>query len=135
MYRVIVDFVDRQDNGYLYKAGDEFPRLGVEVKEERIEYLSGCNNPFMRPLIVEDKKEQEATATEAEKPEVEETKEAEPEKEASEDNSTEEKQYTRESIASLNFFSLKKMAKDLGFDVSSMSAQDMRDAVCEKLGL
>lgn len=44
MYQVIKDFVDIQDNNYLYRAGDAFPRVGVDAGKDRIrELLLGKN--------------------------------------------------------------------------------------------
>ena len=52
MYRVIRYFTDLQDNNYAYRAGDEFPREGMTVSEERLEELSSANNKQRTPLIV-----------------------------------------------------------------------------------
>lgn len=51
MYKVIKHFVDLQDSNHPYYAGDEFPRSGVEVTEERIAELAGSNNLQKTPLI------------------------------------------------------------------------------------
>ena len=51
MYRVIVAFADLQDNKHAYKAGDEFPRSGVEVSDERIAELASNKNLMKQPLI------------------------------------------------------------------------------------
>lgn len=42
---------DLQDNGYVYKQGDSFPREGLEVSEERIKELSTINNKLGEILI------------------------------------------------------------------------------------
>lgn len=44
MYRVVKDFTDLQDQNHYYKAGDIYPRDGLEVSSKRIEELSGTNN-------------------------------------------------------------------------------------------
>ena len=44
MYKVLVDFADLEDNGHVYKAGDTFPRKGVEPSESRIKELSTASN-------------------------------------------------------------------------------------------
>lgn len=44
MYKVIKHFTDLQDNNHPYKAGDEFPRKGVNVTAERLAELAGKNN-------------------------------------------------------------------------------------------
>lgn len=53
MYRVLRYFTDALDNGHAYHTGDEFPRDGVEVSEQRIEELSTSNNKLGVPLISE----------------------------------------------------------------------------------
>lgn len=61
MYKVIAFFTDLQDNGHAYNPGDEFPRKGVKVSNERIAELSSAKNKQRRPLIklVEEKKKTE----------------------------------------------------------------------------
>lgn len=65
MYRVIKRFHDLQDatktkNGNVhheYKVGDEFPRKGFKVSDERLKELSGKDNKQGAPLIEEVKEE------------------------------------------------------------------------------
>lgn len=74
MYKVIVAFVDLQDNGHRYNAGDVFPRKGVEVPKQRIDKLSSDKNRRKMPLIEEVGEEVEAIEEVAEivaEPEVE----------------------------------------------------------------
>ncbi|MCM3783675.1 hypothetical protein M3231_11890 [Neobacillus mesonae] len=52
-YKVIKDFKDLQDENYIYRAGDKYPRKG-RGKKERIEELSGSDNLRGEPLIVEE---------------------------------------------------------------------------------
>lgn len=61
MHKVIVAFVDLQDNGHKYNAGDVFPREGVEVSECRIDKLSSNKNRRKMPLIEEVGEKVEAT--------------------------------------------------------------------------
>ena len=53
MYKVIEDFADLQDHEYIYHAGDEFPRFGVSVSEERVQELSTSRNRIGRALMGE----------------------------------------------------------------------------------
>ena len=53
MYKVIRNFIDLKDSNYEYKVGDEFPRVGAEVSEGRINELSGSRNKLGTPLIAE----------------------------------------------------------------------------------
>ena len=72
MYKVIKKFHDLQDatktkNGMVYheyNVGDEFPRKGHEVSEERLDELAGKENKQGVPLIelVEEKADAEKTA-------------------------------------------------------------------------
>ena len=52
MWRVLVDFADLQDNGHVYRAGDEFPRGGT-VEPGRAAELASSNNRRGFPLIEE----------------------------------------------------------------------------------
>lgn len=52
MWRVLVDFADLQDNGHVYRAGDEFPRGGT-VEPSRAAELASFNNRRGFPLIEE----------------------------------------------------------------------------------
>lgn len=51
MYVVLYDFTDMQDGHHLYRAGDHFPRDGIEVKPERINELRSSANRRGVPLI------------------------------------------------------------------------------------
>lgn len=53
MYKVISFFTDLQDNNHPYNVGDDFPRDGLEVSNERFLELSGNYNAQRRPLIEE----------------------------------------------------------------------------------
>lgn len=65
MHKVIKCFHDLQDvtntksgNVYHeYKVGDEFPRKGFKVSDERLKELSGKDNKQGKPLIEEVKEE------------------------------------------------------------------------------
>lgn len=52
MYKVIKYFTDLHDNCYPYNVGDEFPRKGITVKQERLDELAGSKNRQGEPLIV-----------------------------------------------------------------------------------
>lgn len=65
MYRVIKHFHDLQDatktkSGEIYheyNVGDEYPRKGFKVSEERLKELAGKDNKQGTPLIAEVKEE------------------------------------------------------------------------------
>lgn len=51
MYRVVKFFTDAQDNGHAYNVGDEYPREGLTVTQDRIDSLSTCANRQKTPMI------------------------------------------------------------------------------------
>ncbi len=51
MYKVIYDFLDLEDNSFLYSSGKGYPREGYSPSEERINELLGDDNKIGRPLI------------------------------------------------------------------------------------
>lgn len=57
MYRALEYFKDLKDNGFVYRAGDIFPRNGYKPSESRIAELLSVNNRRGRPVIgkIEDK--------------------------------------------------------------------------------
>ena len=57
-YLVVKAFSDIQDNYHVYSVGDEFPRAGTVVSEQRINQLATGKNATGRPVIeiVEDSK-------------------------------------------------------------------------------
>lgn len=50
-YEVLSDFIDVQDNDYLYKKGRKFPRGNKKVDEQRLEQLLSADNVVGEPLI------------------------------------------------------------------------------------
>lgn len=67
MYKVIVGFADLQDpyeghEGYPYQVGDEYPRPGMEVSDERIAELASDKNRRGVPLIKKAKAPAKKTA-------------------------------------------------------------------------
>ena len=51
MYKVLRRFEDLQDNRHLYQPGDQFPRAGLKVSEDRLEELRTSKNRRHVPLI------------------------------------------------------------------------------------
>jgi len=52
-YEVIVAFTDLQDGERVYRTGDTFPRVGVEVSNDRLAELLSSANKRKEPLIRE----------------------------------------------------------------------------------
>lgn len=50
-YRVVEEFSDILDGGYMYKAGDFYPRFGYTPTEARLKVLGSTANALGRKLI------------------------------------------------------------------------------------
>lgn len=59
--RVLKSFMDTQDNKYVYRVGDEYPREGYTPTPERIAELSGKDNALGTPIIQKKKKRSRKT--------------------------------------------------------------------------
>ena len=51
-YIVLMRFADLQDGNRIYEAGENYPRPGFVVSDERLAELAGSDNRAGRPLIV-----------------------------------------------------------------------------------
>lgn len=60
-YVVVKDFSDIQDDLHVYHAGDTFPRMGLEVSEERVAELASKDNKRGEILIEAMNAEQEGS--------------------------------------------------------------------------
>lgn len=52
MHKVVKAFTDLQDNGHVYRVGDDYPRTGLSVSEERVAELASADNKRGEVLIV-----------------------------------------------------------------------------------
>lgn len=50
---VLKDFKDLHDKGHIYRAGEFYPRDGVDLDEDRAEELASTNNARNEQLIIE----------------------------------------------------------------------------------
>lgn len=50
-YVVVHEFADMQDGGFVYTAGDTYPRKGVKPSEIRVAELLSSTNRIGEPLI------------------------------------------------------------------------------------
>ena len=50
-YKVLIDFTDLKDDGFVYRAGDEYPREGKRPTKTRIKELASPLNKRGEPLI------------------------------------------------------------------------------------
>lgn len=160
-YEVISYFTDLRDYDHAYNVGDEFPRQGVNVSEERIAELSSSKNKQRRPLIkaVEDQGGQKPGEQKPQNPAVPdaepestvnpENKEepGTPENAGSPDTTEETKQpgppdtsggsnnkYSKEDIEALKLPQIRELAGKLGFKISSTSKDKAVAEFMEKQG-
>lgn len=66
MYKVVRYFTDLQDNDHEYNVGDTFPRIGLEVTDERLAELASVENKQGVVLIEKVAEETPVAAEEAE---------------------------------------------------------------------
>ena len=154
-YEVIHFFTDLRDYDHPYNVGDEFPRQGVTVSEERLAELSSSNNKQRRPLIKAvgepdgqksaDQKPQGGTAESTVDPENTENSgnpdqaatpdsQENPEQTATLDASGESKKYPKEYIETLKLNQIREIAGQLGFKISSTSKDKAVVEFMEKQG-
>lgn len=159
-YEVIRFFTDLRDYDHAYNVGDEFPRQGVTVSEERLAELSSNRNRQGRPLIraVEDPENQKPEEQKAQnvsaqdgnpeptaKPEnldepgtSEQTAtpsaQEDPEQAVTPDVSTESNKYSKEDIEVLKLPQIRELAGKLGFKISSTSKDKAVVEFMEKQG-
>lgn len=50
-YKAVVRFADLEDGRHIYEPGEDFPRLGLCVSDERLKKLAGSDNLAGQPLI------------------------------------------------------------------------------------
>lgn len=110
MYKAIVEFYDLTDGGRKYSVGDEYPRAGLNVTDERIAFLSGDGNKLGRPVI-----EKTGKAVE----------------EVHEDTA----EVTREKIEKMPFLGLKALAKKNGIESEGKKTSELRAEIIEKMNL
>lgn len=144
-YEVISFFTDLRDYDYPYNVGDEFPRQGVTVSEERLAELSSNKNKQHRPLIkaVETiEKEKTETRDTAQTVLTEQNGGATPqdavdnpaESESAVQHSVENNKYSKEYLETLKLPEIRELAKERGFKISSTSKDGAVTEFMEKQG-
>lgn len=101
MYRAIAYFVDSLDNNYAYKPGDAFPRLGINVSEDRINKLLNVNSV------------------------IEEVKSVIEENEAEEEVPFAPKKYTAKQLENMKISDIEDLAYDLGYEINATLKADI----------
>lgn len=150
-YEVIHFFTDLRDYDHAYNVGDEFPRQGVSVSDERLAELSGNGNRQGKPLIrlvsgtdnqkSEDeqdppaqKEDSEQQPQEPEQPENPEQQPEVPGQDAAPDTLGDVHKYTKEEIEGLKLPEIRDIANKLGFKISSTSRDGAVTEFLEKQG-
>ena len=159
-YEVIHFFTDLRDYDHPYNVGDEFPRQGVTVSEERLAELLSSNNKQRRPLIKavgepdgqkpEEQKQQNdpshggiseptadpENAVNSGNPDQIATPDSQenPEQTATPGASGESKKYSKEDIEALKLPQIRELAGTLGFKISSTSKDGAVVEFMEKQG-
>lgn len=125
-YEVIHYFTDLQDFNHPYKVGDKFPRLGVNVTEDRLKELSSKNNKQGKPLIKKIEEKTEDDFSKYMNP---------PEDIPFSDVETEEK-YTKTEINRMSTAELKELATSKGIDsADEMTGGELKKLLIELLNL
>ena len=113
MYKVINYFEDLKDSRHKYNVGDIFPRIGMEVSEERLKELSSSNNRQKKPLIALVKDD-----------------------ELKEDDTKEEKKYTKTEIFHMSTVDLQVLAKEQGIkDAEEKTGSELKKLLVKHFGL
>lgn len=142
-YEVISFFTDLRDYDHPYNVGDEFPRQGVTVSEERIlELLSGRNKqrrPLIKAVGSDNQKPEEPKTPDSSKENVAPEQPANPQTEngmdadkpavtpenteqsATPDASGNGSKYSKEDIEAMKLNQIREIAGKLGFKISSTS--------------
>ncbi|WP_143767897.1 termination factor Rho [Paenibacillus glucanolyticus] len=57
MYKVVLEFEEKNHNGHTYKVGDVYPKDGAEATKARLKELSSTKNKYKKVFIeaVQDK--------------------------------------------------------------------------------
>lgn len=113
MYKVINYFEDLKDSRHKYNVGDVFPRIGMEVSKERLKELSSHNNRQKKPLISLVKDD-----------------------EVKEDDTKEEKKYTKTEIFHMSTVDLQELAKEQGIEnAEEKTGSELKKLLVQHFGL
>jgi hypothetical protein len=117
-YKVVHYFEDLQDFNHPYKVGDVFPRLGLNVTDDRLKELSSKNNKQGKPLIEKIKETKEDDFSQYMNPPIEKTEVA----------------YTKTEINRMSTADLKKLAKENGID-DGLNGAEIKKSLINKFEL
>ena len=118
-YKVIHYFTDLQDFNHPYNVGDIFPRIGMNVSQERLDELAGSKNKQGKPLIQKIKEIPEDFSKHMNPP-----------------VKTESQNYTKTEINRMPTSELKSLALENGIDdANDMTGTDLKKVLIEKFNL
>lgn len=109
MYKAIVEFYDLADGDRKYSVGDEYPRAGFVVSDERLAELAGNKNKLGKPVIEKTGKVEKVDHEDAE--------------------------ITREKIEKMPFLGLKALATKNGIVTENKKTAELRAEIIEKMNL
>lgn len=113
-YKVVYRFKDLQDLNHVYEVGDEYPRLGANPSQARIEEIASNKNKIGRPLI----KARSNSATPVELPK------------------SAHKDLTKTAINRMSTADLQELAKTQGIGGAELlSGAELKKLLIEKFGL
>lgn len=147
-YKVIDFFTDLRDYDHPYNVGDEFPRHGVTVSEERLAELSSDKNRQGRPLIIaaEDSQNEDVYPGQTVNPEIKDAPAADepivtPSLQENDNPAVtpyvpaaETHKYSKEDIEAMKLNQIREIAGKLGFKISSTSKDGAVVEFMEKQG-
>lgn len=145
-YEVIGFFTDLRDYDHPYNVGDEFPRQGVTVSEERLAELSSDKNRQGRPLIraVEDSDnsiKEDAPPVQTANPETKDDPAVTPTTQENDKPAVnpdipaaESHKYSKSDIEAMKLNQIREVAGKLGFKISSTSKDGAVAEFMEKQG-
>lgn len=131
MYKVVCDFIDLEDHNHRYTAGDSYPRSGLMVSVNRVNYLLSYKNKLHKPVIAhaEFAKVHEEQSSES-------VSDAIISPDSKEVDKVIEKKYSKTEIMRMNKQNLSELAKTLGIPKSDeMSGALLKAAIIGHYGL
>ena len=118
-YKVIHYFTDLQDFNHPYNVGDVFPRIGMNVSQERLDELAGSKNKQGKPLIKKIKESKDDFSKHMNPP-----------------VKAELQSYTKTEINRMPTSELKSLALENGIDCANdMTGADLKKVLIEKFNL
>ena len=125
MYIVVKSFKDLQDEGYIYHAGDNYPRRGITANSDRVKFLKGANSKKIAYIKAAEQKQTKTIAETPAETSFEETSFEEPAKKP-----------TKSEITLMRVADLRNLAQENGLeDVDEYTGSELKEWLIKQLGL